>query len=35
MNEVPVKYLKWSNDQSELLGKATGLDLRDWLYENV
>ena len=35
MNEVPVKYLKWSNEQSELLGKTTGLDLRDWVYENV
>ena len=35
MNEIPVKYLKWSNEQSELLGKSTGLDLRDWIYENV
>ena len=35
MNQIPVKYLKWSNEQSELLGKATGLDLRDWIYENV
>ena len=35
MNELPKKYLKWSNEQSELLEKSTGLDLRSWRYEDV
>tara|TARA_Y100001935_G_scaffold230201_1_gene210382 strand:- start:99 stop:461 length:363 start_codon:yes stop_codon:yes gene_type:complete len=35
MNEIPKKYLKWSNEQSELLEKSTGLDLRSWRYEDV
>ena len=35
MNELPKKYLKWSNEQSELLEKSTGLDLKSWRYEDV
>ena len=35
INELPKKYLKWSNEQSELLEKSTGLDLRSWRYEDV
>ena len=35
MNELPKKYLKWSNEQSELLEKSTGLDLRSWRYEDA